>query len=182
MTVPSHPLAKVLASCSALEAPAWSSRGGSTASSSETPSEIHRINKRAIRELNRANLEGRIVTVTTTLPPIKKPTIRFSDPLVTQVTHRPWTLDADIEELYFCMEELDEMEWDRETTQADQYECIVQEQSPLSSVANVAIAHKMKRCEEPADDDVAVVPDIQSFCSTDTEFVHYFDRSDEVHL
>jgi hypothetical protein len=60
-----------------------------------------------------------IVTVTTNLAPIKKPTIRFSDPLVTQVTLRPWTLEADIEELYLCIEELDELEWDRETTEAD---------------------------------------------------------------
>jgi hypothetical protein len=173
MTVPSHPLTKVLATCSSLGTPSRSSRG------SKIRREIYRI-KREIRELRQLSRES--TTIPSTLAPIKKSTIRFSDPLVTQVTFRPWTLEADIEELYFCMEELEELEWDRETTEADQYECIVQEQSSLSSVANVAIAHKLKRYEEESNEDVAVVTDIQSFCSSDTEIIHYFDRSDLMHV
>jgi hypothetical protein len=175
MTVPIHPAAKVLATCSSLGTRSRSSRG------SKTRREIYRI-KREIRELRQLSRESTIVAIPSTLAPIRKSTICFSDPLVTQVTFRPWTLKADIEELYFCMEELEELEWDRETTQADQYECIIQEQSSLSSVANVAIAHKLKRYEEESNEDVAVVTDIQSFCSSDTEIIHYFDRRDLMYV
>jgi hypothetical protein len=156
----------------------------SSAYSSETRREVHKI-KRELRELLRlstANCDNEsrsmlsqksaLKSVTPTLAPTKKTKVRFSNPLVTQVNLRPWTLEADMEELYFCPEELDELEWDRETTEADQYECIAQEQSSQSSENNVAIAHQLRRYEEAGNgDDVSVTTDDQMFCSTETDLI-----------
>jgi hypothetical protein len=158
----------------------------SSAYSSETRREVRRI-KQELRELRQVSTTNRnsessrsilsqdsfLTAVTTTLAPTQRTKVRFSYPLVTQVNLRPWTLEADIEALYFCPEELDELEWDRETTEADQYECIAQEQSSRSSVNNVAIAHKLKRYEkaETGDDDVTVATDDQSFCSSETDLI-----------
>jgi S-methylmethionine-dependent homocysteine/selenocysteine methylase len=174
VTAPMTPPAKALASDSSV-AIARSSMSGQGSHSSaylfETRREVHTI-KRELRELLRLS------TVTTILAPttktkVKKMKVRFTNPLVTQVNLRPWTLEADIEELYFCPEELNELEWDRETTEADQYECIAQEQSSRSSGNNVAIAHKLKRygSTETGDDDMTVATDDQSFCSSETDII-----------
>jgi hypothetical protein len=133
----------------------------------ETRRDILKI-KQELRELRRlaakncdiesksnTSLDSTLVNVTTTLTPIKR-AVRFSNPLVTQVNIRPRTLEEDMEELYFCPEELDELEWDRETTEPDQYECIAQDQSSRSSVTTVAIAHKFKRYEETGYEDVTL--------------------------
>jgi hypothetical protein len=178
--------AKVLASHSSVASPRSNMSGQascSSAYSSETRREVHKI-KQELRELLRlsttnCNDENRpmltqnsaLKSVTPNLAPRKKTKVRFSDPLVTQVNLRPWTLEADIEELYFCPEELNELEWDRVTTEADQYECIAQEQSSRSSVNNVAIAHQLKRHEETGNDDMSVTTDDQSFCSSDTDLI-----------
>jgi hypothetical protein len=172
------PSANVLASDSSLATPR-SPMPEQESYSSETRREIHKI-KRELRELRRISAtncdnestsmlsqDSTMATVATTLAPIKKTKVRFSYPLVTQVNLRPYTLEADVEKLYFCPEELNELEWDRETTEADQYECIAQEQSSLSSATNVAIAHY----EERGDDDGTVASDDQSFCSIDTDII-----------
>ena len=179
--------AKVLASDSSVVSRRSTMSGQASYSSvysSETRREVHKI-KRELRELRRLSTtncdnekrstlsqNSALQSVTPTLVPTKKTKVRFSNPLVTQVNLRPWTLEADKEELYFCPEELDELEWDRETTEADQYECIAQEQSSRSSVNNVAIAHKLKRYEEAGNhDDVSVSTEDQSFCSSDTDLI-----------
>jgi hypothetical protein len=184
---PITPPSKVLDSSLATPRSCMSGQGSnSSAYASETRREVHRI-KQELRELRRVSTTNRnnessrsilsqdstLTTVAITLAPTQKTKVRFSYPLVTQVNLRPWTLEADIEALYFCPEELDELEWDRETTDADQYECIAQEHSSRSSVNNVAIAHKLKRYEkaETGDDDVTDATDDQSFCSSETDLI-----------
>jgi len=53
-----------------------------------------------------------------------KKSVRFSAPLVTGVTERPFTEEEDMEKLYFVYGELEELEWDRSTVENDQFECI----------------------------------------------------------
>jgi len=48
--------------------------------------------------------------------------VRFAEPIVTDVRHRPYTRPEDIEKLYFIEEELDELEWDRANVEGDQFE------------------------------------------------------------
>jgi hypothetical protein len=140
----------------------------------ETRREILKI-KRELREfrrlsaINAGNMKSvlsadeSIVYATTTLKTGKK-TVRFCDPLVTRIKFRPRTKEADKEKLYFCPAELEEFEWDRETTAADQFECIAQEKS------NVAVSHELKRYCEFMNDEVSVSSeDSDSFYSTSTD-------------
>jgi len=66
--------------------------------------------------------------------------LRFADPLVTRVSYRPYTDPEDIEKLYFIEEELNELEWDRQTVADDQYEVIM-----TPSAREVQIAHQKRR-------------------------------------
>lgn len=52
-----------------------------------------------------------------------KKSVRFADQLVSQVTYRPYTPQEDIPLLYFQEEELESLEWDRETVSGEQFEC-----------------------------------------------------------
>ena len=59
----------------------------------------------------------------------------FAQPLVTLVQYRPKTELSEIEELYFQEEELDELEYDRETTELDQFELIAQDEFTSVAIA-----------------------------------------------
>eukprot|EP00977_Amphora_coffeiformis_P019089 scaffold6899_cov183-Amphora_coffeaeformis.AAC.22 len=78
-------------------------------------------------------------SVTTTAPHVAT-RLRFTEPLVTQVSYRPYTDPEDIEKLYFIEEELNELEWDRQTVADDQYEVIM-----APSAKEVHIAHQKRR-------------------------------------
>lgn len=51
--------------------------------------------------------------------------VRFAEPLVTDVRHRPYTRPEEKEKLFFVEEELDELEWDRATVDGDQFELAI---------------------------------------------------------
>jgi len=70
--------------------------------------------------------------------------VRFARPLVTLVKHRPRTRVADKEKLYFCPGELEELEWDRETTPSDCFECSIAPEDKHNSLVIVSVAHKLK--------------------------------------
>ena len=74
--------------------------------------------------------------------PHKATRVHFTEPLVTRVTYRPYTDPEDIEKLYFVEEELNELEWDRQTVADDQFEVIM---APSSSAKDVRIAHQKRR-------------------------------------
>mmetsp|Transcript_12799 Transcript_12799/g.16773 ORF Transcript_12799/g.16773 Transcript_12799/m.16773 type:complete len:391 (-) Transcript_12799:140-1312(-) len=57
-----------------------------------------------------------------------KKSVKFCEPLVTEVTERPFTEKEDMETLYFVHGELEELEWDRSTVDNDQFECILEEE------------------------------------------------------
>lgn len=69
--------------------------------------------------------------------------VRFTEPLVTDVTYRPYTDPEDIEKLYFIEEELNELEWDRQTVADDQYEVVMTR--PTANPKDVRIAHQKRR-------------------------------------
>jgi len=50
--------------------------------------------------------------------------VRFAQPMVTEVRHRPYTKPEDVEKLFFIEEELDELEWDRANVDGDQFELV----------------------------------------------------------
>jgi hypothetical protein len=60
-----------------------------------------------------------------TIAPFGASKVRFTDPMVTNVSYRPFTDPEDIDELYFDEDELNELEWDRQTVADDQYEVTI---------------------------------------------------------
>lgn len=74
--------------------------------------------------------------------PHKATRVQFTEPLVTQVSYRPYTDPEDIEKLYFVEEELNELEWDRQTVADDQFEVIM---ASSASAKDVRIAHQKRR-------------------------------------
>lgn len=67
--------------------------------------------------------ERSIVPVATDVKTKARKTVRFTAPLITQISYRPYTPQAEIALLYFQEEELEELESDRETVSGDQIEC-----------------------------------------------------------
>lgn len=63
--------------------------------------------------------------------------VRFATPLVTRIKYRPYTPQSEIAILYFQEEELEELEWDRETVCGEQFECQFDD-----SVMGVRIAYQ----------------------------------------
>ena len=85
----------------------------------------------------------------------KKKTVQFAAPLVTKIKHRPYTDPQDIEKLYFVSEELDEFEYDRETTDGDQFECrLVVPDHKRKEMFRVAVSYKNRprSAMDPSDD------------------------------
>jgi len=93
--------------------------------------------------------------------------VRFAKPLVTLVTQRPYTDPDDVEKLYFVPEELDELEWDRETTEWDQIECVAEQNSPDSS-ADIAVSVSFQYA---AEEDTSVASDHLSASPVDESAV-----------
>jgi hypothetical protein len=72
----------------------------------------------------------------------------FAKPLVTSIKHRPRTEPWDIEKLYYVEGELEEMEYDREYTERDQFECTLKEEY-------IAVTHKNRYTHAPSRHDAA---------------------------
>ena len=89
------------------------------------------------------NTTSSITVIPPTTAPHKATRVHFTEPLVTQVSYRPYTDPEDIEKLYFVEEELNELEWDRQTVADDQFEIIMA--SPTASTMDVRIAHQKRR-------------------------------------
>lgn len=74
-----------------------------------------------------------------TIAPFGASKVRFTDPMVTKVSYRPYTDPEDIDELYFDEDELNELEWDRQTVADDQYEVTI------TGGRGIRIAHQKRR-------------------------------------
>lgn len=77
--------------------------------------------------------------------------VRFADKLVTDVHYRPKTRPEDIEKLYFIEEELDELEWDRQTVEGDVFELVAGDESVSVTYQNRR--HLLRRKQPSAHDD-----------------------------
>ncbi|GKY94997.1 hypothetical protein MPSEU_000464300 [Mayamaea pseudoterrestris] len=94
-----------------------------------------------------------------------KKQVRFAKQLVTQVHHRPYTREEDIEKLYFVEEELEGYEYDRATTAPEQFEVIAKSHGNsminwMSRGAKVQVEYKDRRrvCRDDQDDDDSLLP------------------------
>jgi hypothetical protein len=74
-----------------------------------------------------------------TIAPFGATRVRFTDPMVTKVSYRPYTDPDAIDELFFDEKELNELEWDRQTVADDQYEVT------LTGGRRIRIAHQKRR-------------------------------------
>ena len=84
----------------------------------------------------------------TLVAPYNASKVRFTAPFVTQVHYRPYTDPEDIEKLYFIEEELNELEWDRQTVADDQFEVVVVSDNDHTNddgPMDVRIAHQKRR-------------------------------------
>jgi hypothetical protein len=84
--------------------------------------------------------------------------VRFAKKLVSEVHHRPYTREEDIEKLYFIEEELNGYEYDRATTAPEQFEVIAKEGKKAGTAVEVEYKNRRRVSRDDQDDDDSTAP------------------------
>ena len=124
------------------------------------PSDLHGRRKEKQQRRKEQKSSSTSPSATTTKNKKKKKSVRFTRPFVTSIQTRPKTDPQDIEELFFCEDELWELEKDRlSRIYEEQVECIAVE-SPESNRLYVSVAFpNRKRKDAHLEPDVDLLED-----------------------